>query len=584
MLTQSYDTGAAAKRASGPDTGTPGATLLWARLLCGLAAIAGLFPALCARLPNRPCNVPSDPNAGRTTVGEHADAPAKDNPDDRDVEDSVAAADGTAASDGTAAADGSANGKTAPSKSGRSAGKGKTGNGKAPARRGKGKNRGRQTERPRKAKSRGGKAGDKAGDNGKNGPADAGPDADDATPKGIMKMLAGGLCLAPGLRMLDGLGVAFSDSPRAVYGLPDMYRMLVSMSCGSKESATAEGQYEESKDPGRVRLPSRSWLLKKLGEVRHDHTLKRCRRMLRRTVLHAKRRGMLRRPVVVAIDEHDIPFHAKIMRMKYAIFSRGKKGTIRFNRMITVFCVVDGQRFTLDAEVVRRKSEQAAVVGRLLERCRASGVMISAVLMDRGYFSTGVMERVREAGHPMLMPAVKHDPVKDMIRKFDAGELDAISAHTISSGDRSESFRLVILRRQKAERGMSAEARALLKLYERQVRVEDEYYVFATTMSDSWIHGDPGRAAELYKMRRGIENSYKSYEQLRPWTTSNSHSVRILLWYIPFVLYNLWMLARHITGRRTGITGGRPPLPLHRFVSYMLAILTVEARSGRPPD
>ena len=25
-------------------------------------------------------------------------------------------------------------------------------------------------------------------------------------------------------------------------------------------------------------------------------------------------------------------------------------------------------------------------------------------------------------------------------------------------------------------------------------------------------------------------------------------------------------------------------LPLHRFVSYMLAVLTVEAKSGRPPD
>ena len=84
----------------------------------------------------------------------------------------------------------------------------------------------------------------------------------------------------------------------------------------------------------------------------------------------------------------------------------------------------------------------------------------------------------------------------------------------------------------------------------------------------------------------GIENSYKScdksYEQLQPWTTSNRHSVRILLWYIPFILYNLWMLARFLTGRRTGIVGGRPPLPLHHFVSYMLAVLTVEAKSGRP--
>ena len=101
---------------------------------------------------------------------------------------------------------------------------------------------------------------------------------------------------------------------------------MVAMCCGSKESATAEGQYEESKDPGKVRLPSRSWILKKLGEVRDDCMLKRCRRMLRRTVVRAKRRGMLRDPVIVAIAEHDVPFHAKVMKMGYAIFTRGQKG------------------------------------------------------------------------------------------------------------------------------------------------------------------------------------------------------------------------------------------------------------------
>ena len=71
------------------------------------------------------------------------------------------------------------------------------------------------------------------------------------------------------------------------------------------------------------------------------------------------------------------------------------------------------------------------------------------------------------------------------------------------------------------------------------------------------------------------------YEQLWPRTTN---TVRILRWYIPFILYNLWMLARFITGRRTGIVGARQPLPLHRFVSYMLAVLTTEAKPGRPPD
>ena len=154
--------------------------------------------------------------------------------------------------------------------------------------------------------------------------------------------------------MLGRLGVEFSGKANTRYGLPDMYRMLVSMYCGSRESATAEGQYRASKLSDAVRLPSRSWLLKKVGAVRHGYMLKRSRAMVRRTVLHARRHGMLRRPVVVAIDEHDIPFHAKCMRMAYSVSSRGKKGTIWFNRLVIIFCVEDGQRLTLEVEVARR--------------------------------------------------------------------------------------------------------------------------------------------------------------------------------------------------------------------------------------
>ena len=43
------------------------------------------------------------------------------------------------------------------------------------------------------------------------------------------------------------------------------------------------------------------------------------------------------------------------------------------------------------------------------------------------YFLTGVMERVRETSHPMLMLVVKHDNIKSIMRKFDSGGLDATS-------------------------------------------------------------------------------------------------------------------------------------------------------------
>ena len=261
--------------------------------------------------------------------------------------------------------------------------------------------------------------------------------------------------------------------------------MLVAMCCGSKKSSTAEGQYKKSTEPGKVRLPSRSWLYKKLNEIREDYMLKRCQRMLRSSVLQAKRHGMLRRPIVAAIDEHDIPFHAKVMRTAWQIRNRKKKGTVKFNRIITISCVVDGQRIVLAAEVVCSKEKQAAAVKRLLKQCRDCGIRISSVLMDRRYYATDVTATIREAGIRMLMPAVKHKNIKEVISLMPEN-WNAVSTHTISSGKRTESFRLVVLRRQRGDRDMLAEAGALHKAYEGQVRVEGEYYVFATTW---WILG-----------------------------------------------------------------------------------------------
>ena len=137
-------------------------------------------------------------------------------------------------------------------------------------------------------------------------------------------------------------------------------------------------------------------------------------------------------------------------------------------------------------------------------------------------------------GIPMIMPAVKNSRIKEVIRKFDSGVIEAISAHTISSSNNQKAtYKLIILehKKKKKKQKMSNEDKTLSDLYKKEVRVEDKYYVFATTMKDSWIGGDPNRVAEFYKKRWGIETSYKCYEQLRPWTTCTlfcTHSTMVL--------------------------------------------------------
>ena len=107
-------------------------------------------------------------------------------------------------------------------------------------------------------------------------------------------------------------------------------------------------------------------------------------------------------------------------------------------------------------------------------------------------------------------------------------------------------------------------------------------------MGEGWIGGDPHRVAEFYRRRWGIENPYKSYEATRPRTTSTDYSVRILLWFIPFILYNVWILARFMAARDRGHhPGARPPVTLNLFVSMLLDAANMQPAGnpgGRPPD
>ena len=74
----------------------------------------------------------------------------------------------------------------------------------------------------------------------------------------------------------------------------------------------------------------------------------------------------------------------------------------------------------------------------------------------------------------------------------------------------------------------------------------------------------------------------------RPRTTSTDCSVRILLWFISFILYNVWILARFMAARGGGYhPGARPPVTLNLFVSMLLDAANMQPAGnpgGHPPD
>ena len=435
---------------------------------------------------------------------------------------------------------------------------------------GKGKSKGKRADR-RAARRKSGKRKDKD----KKHRGKAGTTDDEF--KKFLKDMTRGKCLAIAMTVLGGLMIEFSQKHNAKYGLKDMYRMLLAMCGGHKGAASADGQYRIDRLLDTLHLPSPSWLWKRVRTVPHEYLVIRCQEMIHRSALLCRRRGMLRKPLDIAIDMHDIPLYAKVLNLTYAVFSKSKSGTTKFHRHATLCSVMNGHRLTLGSILVKRTDDPVDVVRALLELCTRHDIKIASLTMDRGFYSTDIIKLIQEMGIRTVMPAVKHSRLKAVLKEYEDGKRPAVSTHTISNGKDSVTYKLIILELKEKD-DHSAE---MDRLHGKPI--SDKYYVFMTTMPDSWIGDDPQRIAEFYKIRWGIENSYKSYEQLRPRTTSTHHEPRILLLFIPFVLCNLWILARFMVAR-SGLEYDRE-ISLAMFIALFQSIIIEDALcpDSKPP-
>lgn len=376
--------------------------------------------------------------------------------------------------------------------------------------------------------------------------------------------------------------------------MDDFYRYIVSICAHAGPRGTAEGQYQESiNTKSMAQLPSRPWFYDKIKVIRYDYLVKRCTRMVSRTARIARLHGMLSGPIDVSIDMHDIPLYAKEMKMTFAVASKKKNGTTFFTRLATICSVVHGERLTLGIVIATREDSMEDIVDKLLKQCNKNRIKIKSATLDRGFFSTRVVSLLKKRSIPFVMPAIKRPSIKAALDRYLEGSIDAVS---LISDDRKifEDVTLVITKRPKKKRLLSAENQKLLNLYNKQTDEYDKNIPFITNMKFPLIREDPEQVAEFYKRRWGIETSYKGYEQMRPWTTSTDLSVRIFLLFFPFVMYNAWIITNYIVEKRyphpsNNNTDGRPLCPLGLFAIIFCDILNQialekERHKGPPPD
>ncbi len=258
--------------------------------------------------------------------------------------------------------------------------------------------------------------------------------------------------------IVDAVGLSFSGRHNALYGMEDFIRAVISM-CKSGSYASGITQMLSVRHAA-SRIPSSVWVPGKIRDACSDRHImeKRCREMVRKTVLCATQAGLLRRtPHVMAIDTHNIPRYDRSSdtREKQLVRSKHRNGTTRFEGYATMQCV-DRPNLDVACRPLKKGYKPACIVRDLLQDCADVGVRCKLLLLlDRGFFSSDVIREIRQADHGFIMPASKTFAIKRAILDHHDGKRDAVSTHTLMTRKhkQGQSFRLVIVAKKKGDRG-----------------------------------------------------------------------------------------------------------------------------------
>src|SRR4051795_5805310 len=233
----------------------------------------------------------------------------------------------------------------------------------------------------------------------------------------------------------------------------------------------------------------------------------------------------------LAIDLTLIPYHGKPFRDLNEIYrSQAKSGTSHFHAYATAYVVRKGQRFTVALTGVRKGESLKDVVQRLLRQAARVGIRTRLLLLDRGFYSVAVVRYLQAARMPFLMPVVCHGRSP----KQRGGPSGSYVFRTWKKSGWS-TYTLADAKKRTAKVSICVKCRNYRGERKRHGRQALIYAYWGYQASS------PDAVFTTYRLRFGIESSYRQLHEGRIRTTTRSPGLRLLYVGIALVLRNLWV-------------------------------------------
>jgi putative transposase len=257
----------------------------------------------------------------------------------------------------------------------------------------------------------------------------------------------------------------------------------------------------------------------------------------------------------VAVDLHDQPFYGQDDELTCR--GEAKAGTTRCYRVATAYLLCEGVRFTLGLVFVRPETSNAELLGRVLSYGEQAGVTVKRLWLDKGFASIAVYRLLRQRGiNAVIACPIRGKPGGLGTRALCKGKASYHSSHTF----RSQSH------------GVCMVPVTVVRTWSltRQGTRRWTYLMFVQLGSPLAPH----KLRAHYRLRFGVESSYRCMREVKGKTSTRNPAVRLLFMALAFILLNLWVLLRFLfcqvpqRGRR-----GRPldesRFRLGRFASFL---------------
>ena len=271
-------------------------------------------------------------------------------------------------------------------------------------------------------------------------------------------------------------------------------------------------------------------------------------------------RTLRRSPQRMAADLVLIPYHGQPQHDPDKIYrSEAKSGTSHFHAYATLYVIRNGYRFTVALTPVSRGEPLEAVLKRLLHQAAQVGIRCRLLLLDRGFYSVGVIRYLQAAHHPFLMPVICRGRRLDDPRGpsgtnvFLTWQSSGFGTYTLHDAQKRPA-RVAICVKCRYYRGQWH-------------RHGKQHLIYAfwglQPPSFDWVR-------ETYRQRFSIETTYRQLHQARIRTSTRDPALRLLYVGIALILRNVWVWLHQMVLARPRRGSREIRLDLLRFRRMLL--------------